>query len=247
MNRRPPISNRADRGLHPALRALCLAPLAFLVACATAGPGSGPPTLSPQTGQPYRVGPPDNLRISILPEPEILRDVVVRPDGMISVDLIGDVPAAGRTVDEISKDIERRIGRFKRDARASVALVAALSTEITVLGEVGRPSTFPLERETRVIEALGTVGGPSLFADENGVRVIRVVEGVPQIYMVNIDAIQKGDLSTNLTLQGGDIIVVPPSGFARVGYAIQSLLFPFQQLLGLGSRVSTTVISGGAL
>ena len=69
----------------------------------------------------YRVGPPDLLDITILPDPVIEREVVVRPDGMISVDLVGDIPAAGRTTEEIAADVEARIGRFKRDARVTVA------------------------------------------------------------------------------------------------------------------------------
>ena len=134
------------------LLALLVAPLA--VACTT--PGVAPPMAS---SQPYTVGPPDELRVSVLPEPEIQREVIVRPDGMISVDLIGDIPAAGRTTSEIAADIEKRIARYKRDARVTVALKASLSSQVTVLGEVVRPMTFPLARETRISEALGMVGG----------------------------------------------------------------------------------------
>ena len=128
---------------------LCLAAL-WLGACATS---EGPPP--PPVSQPYRIGPPDQLHVTILPEPLIERTVVVRPDGMISIDLVGDIPAAGRTAQEVADDIQLRISRFKRDASVTVALSESLSTEITVLGEVTRPSTFPLSRETHLIEALG--------------------------------------------------------------------------------------------
>lgn len=218
-----------------ALRRSILALLALLVgACTTlAGP---PPDSEP--GRPYRIGPPDVLIITILPAPEIQRSVTVRPDGMISIDLVGDIPAAGRTTEEVGKDIEQRLSRFKRDASVTVALAQSLSSEITVLGEVGRPSTFALSRETRLIEAIGTVGGPRPFANKDAVRIIRFVDGQTKIFKVDLQAIEEGDLSTNYLLQGGDVIVVPPTLLARVGYAIQSVLFPFQPILGTATSVS---------
>lgn len=209
--------------------------------CAGAGGGSPP---APEPGA-YRVGPPDTLRITVLPEPVIEREVVVRPDGMISIDLIGDVAAAGRRPEEIAADIQTRIGRFKRDAHVTVALAAALSTEITVLGEVTRPSTFPLTRQTRIVEAIGSVGGTRVFAAKGRVRLIRMQEGRTRVIRVDLDAIQSGDLKTNYLLQGGDLVYVPPGTMASVGYVLQAVLFPFQQIIGFGTSVTTTVFTGG--
>ena len=214
-----------------------------LAACA--GPGGGPPGGGPDARGAYRVGPPDQLKISILPDPVIEREVVVRPDGMISVDLVGDVPAAGRTTEEIARDVETRIARFKRDARVTVALAAALSSEVTVLGEVGHPATFPLSRQTRVVEAIGTVSGTTTFAKVDDIRLIRAAEGKASVYRVNLSAIQKGDMRTNYVLQGGDLVYVPPGRMAAIGYAIQAVLFPFQQLIGFGTSVATKVYTGG--
>jgi polysaccharide export outer membrane protein len=182
----------------------------------------------------YRVGPPDVLTINVLPEPVIERSVTVRPDGMISMDLVGDVPAIGRTVDEISADIERRISRFKRDASVTVMLASALSTEITVFGEVRGPAAFPLQKDTRVAEAIGKVGGETLFANVRKIRVIRSGGGETAVYDVNLSAIRRGDLSTNIELVSGDIVYVPPTVFARIGYAVNALLLPFQPFMGIG-------------
>jgi polysaccharide export outer membrane protein len=225
--------------LVPASIAALLLAFSVTACSSTGGPPPGPQTMA------YRVGPPDQLRITILPEPLIEREVVVRPDGMISVDLIGDVPAAGRSTEEISEDIQNRISRFKRDARVTVALYAALSTEVTVLGEVGRASTFPLARQTRVVEALGTVGGTGVYAATSRLRLIRTAEGKTQVYKVDLAAIQNGDMRTNYLLQGGDLIYVPPGVMASIGYTLQAVLFPFQQLLGFGGQVSTKVFTGG--
>jgi polysaccharide export outer membrane protein len=225
------------------LRWLALGVWLGALACASTGDAPPPST----EGQPYRVGPPDQLQINILPEPAIERQVVVRPDGMISVDLVGDIPAAGRTTEEIGRDVETRIGRYKRDARVTVSLVQSLSTEITVLGEVNRPFTFPLDRETRLIEALGRVGGAKNFADKNDIRVIRFEDGQSRVYKVDLKAIEKGDLSSNILMRGGDIVYVPPTTLASIGYTLQMVLWPFQQLLGMGGNVSTTVVTGGAV
>lgn len=223
--------------------AICLCLGAFwLGACASS---EGPPP--PPTSQPYRIGPPDQLHVTVLPEPLIERTVVVRPDGMISIDLVGDIPAAGRTAQEVADDIQRRISRFKRDASVTVALSESLSTEITVLGEVTRPSTFPLSRETHLIEALGQVGGTRTFAAKSRIRIVRFEDGQTKVYQADLKSIESGDLSTNYLLQGGDVVIVPPTRMAAVGYALQSLLFPFQQLMGFGTRVTTTVVTGGAL
>jgi polysaccharide export outer membrane protein len=230
------MSTRSRVALLAAL-ATCLA-----MGCATA---QNAPPPAPET-QAYRIGPPDKLEISILPDPPIVRQVTVRPDGMISVDLVGDIPAAGRTTEEVAHDIQTRISRFKRDANVTVALQQSLSTEITVLGEVGGGTTFPLTKDTRLIEAIGKVGGAGQFAAKDNVRIIRLVDGRTQVLSADLDAIESGDLSTNYLLQGGDIIVVPPTFLAKTGYAIQSVLFPIQQLLGFGAQVTTRVVTGGA-
>jgi polysaccharide biosynthesis/export protein len=219
------------------------ATVALLGACASTGAPPPPPL---PTAQPYRVGPPDQLEIHVLPEPVIERTVVVRPDGMISIDLVGDIPASGRTTEEIAGDIKRRIQRFKRDASVTVSLRQSLSTEITVLGEVSRPATFPLTRETRVVEAIGLVGGPRLFAAKTRIRVIRFEDGQTRVYQTDLRAIERGDLSSNYLLVPGDIVVVPPTRVASVGYTLSALFFPINQLFGTGARATTTVMTGGA-
>ena len=221
---------------------LAAAALAFSsIGCAS--PTVNPPP--PPEMLPYRVGPPDNLMITILPDPAIERSATVRPDGMISIDLVGDVPAAGRTTAEIAQDIQGRISRFKRDASVNVSLSSSLSTEITIIGEI-RSTTFPLQRETRLIEAIGIVGGMRQMSDLDDVRIIRVEDGQVKILTANIKAIQQGDLSTNYTLRGGDLVYVPPTLGAKIGYWVQGIFFPLQSILGLGAKVGGAVATGGA-
>lgn len=231
-----PIVRRASSA--PSWRAswICVALVFLTLGCGTrpAAPPAPPATDS------YIVGAPDQLLVHILPEPVIEREVRVRPDGMISIDLVGDVQAGGRTPREIAQTIEREISRFKRDATVNVEVVSSPSRFITIFGEVGTPSNLPLQRQTRVTEAIGQVGGTRPFASLNNVRVIRHLGSKAEVLEVHLKDIQRGDLSTNIVLQEGDLIVVPPTLLARIGYTLQMIFFPFQPV------VSTAGSIGGA-
>ena len=158
------------------------------------------------------VGAPDQLHVTILPDPAIERDVVVRPDGMISIDLIGDVPAAGRSVGEIASDVEQRIARFKRGAAVTVSLVAAASNSITVLGEVHAPQSFALLKQMRVAEAIAVVGGPISSPERRTASGSCAAAAARRSCIWSTStAIQGGDLRTNIVLAEGDIVYVPPT------------------------------------
>jgi len=225
----PTVDVRSHSVIRLSLLLLCI----MSVACSTT---PEPPIAAP-TPQEYRVGPPDALTITVLPEPVLRSDVTVRPDGMISVDLIGDIPASGRTVTEIARDIEERVVRFKRDARATVAVRAAQSSTVTVLGEVRANGNFALQMDTRVIEAIGLRGGLTIYASQHA-KLVRTDGATTQVIPIDIAAITAGDLRTNYLLQQGDLIVVPPTWLATIGYYMQQFLFPFQPALSLGTTIA---------
>jgi polysaccharide biosynthesis/export protein len=185
----------------------------------------------------YKIGPPDRLTVTVLPDPPVVENVVVRPDGMVTIQLVGDVLAGGRTTEELAVDIQNRIGRFKRGALVTVALAGAESAVISVFGEVRGPTTFPLTRQMRVAEAIGTVGGPTLFANEDSIQLVRP-GSPPRVYDVDLEAIRDGDLRTNLQVYGGDIIYVPPTVLVEIGYVIQQVLFPFTPFFGVAGVAS---------
>jgi polysaccharide export outer membrane protein len=218
--------------------AVVLALIAAAVGCATKG--ATPPV--PKPSGPYRVGAPDELLVIVMPEPQIARPVVVRPDGMISFDLVGDVQAAGRTVEEIAAEIQKRIAAFIRGPKVTVSLVASRSESVTILGEVLRPSSFPLTKETRIAEALGLVSGPTLLAAKSRIKVVRSEGQTTRIVQVNLDAIEDGDLSTNLVLTGGDVVVVPPTVSASIGYAIRGFFYPITAIFGIGGPATRAVL-----
>ena len=221
--------------LGRSLRIGTVLPLLFLGAC-IARPV--PPPVSPPPAT-YRIGAPDVLSVSILPDPGIEREVVVRPDGRISIDLIGDVMASGRTPEQLAKIVLEEISRYKRDAVVTVSLLQSRSSTITIFGQVASPGSRVLDRETRLAEAIGSAGGTNLFASKGRVRVIRSNPRETKILQVNLRHIEYGDQSTNYLLQDGDIIVVPPNAFARVGFVLQTLLFPFQQIFSAGLGAAT--------
>ena len=241
---RQPAPSRRDVGLTRFGRGFSIVVLGILflgvTGCSTPDP-MPPPPVPPVSG--YVVGAPDELLISILPEPEISREVRVRPDGMISIDLIGDVQAAGRTPFEIAAAIQQEIGRFKRDAAVNVMVVNSPSQFVTVYGEVVRPGTFPLDTDTRLSEAIGRVGGARPFASLNSIRVIRTIGQETQVILVRLSDISKGDLSTNIAIRKGDLIIVPPTMMAKIGYAVQMLLFPFQPLIS-GAAAAGSIAAG---
>jgi len=187
----------------------------------------------------YQVGAPDRLRVFVVPDPVIEREVTVRPDGFLTIDLIGDVEASGRTTNEIAADIEERIARYKRGARVTVSVEAPRTDMITVFGEVRGPASFPLERETSVAEAIGLVGGPTLYGAKDKIRVVRFQGAATEVLSVNLEAIQYGDLSSNFLLTGGDIVIVPPSVLGKISQTMQVVLAPLHPVLGLaGSAMS---------
>lgn len=245
--------NRYDasrfRGAPPARRRRVLAALGGAVLAVATGCSSVQPMpAAPKEPGVYRIAPPDELNVSVLPDPPIDRSVTVRPDGKISIDLVGDVQAAGRTTEEIAAEIQERIAKFKRDPVVTVSLVRSVSSAVTVLGEVTASNNFPLDKDTRLIEAIGRVGGTTQFAAKSRIRVVRTEpDGSTVVLPVNLDRIQSGDLSTNVLLKAGDIVYVPPTIAASIGYWIAGITYPFTQILGFGGNVAVKVFSGGAL
>lgn len=191
----------------------------------------------------YRIGAPDNLTIRILPDPAIVQeDVVVRPDGRISVNLIGDVQAAGRTTEEVAADIQQRIARYKRSANVTVSVDRARASSVVIFKDQGEGQRIELDKETRVIEAIAQAGGTTLFSRRGKTRLIRFNGTETEVIRINLAAIQRGNLSTNIVLVGGDIIVIPPTVLARFGYFMQALLYPFNGLTGAATSTAGLIV-----
>ncbi len=186
------------------MAALC-AMLMFLPwGCLAAPPAA--PLLDPD----YRLGPEDALKISVWKDESLTQEVVVRPDGMISFPLVGDVPAEGKTVEEMKEDLVKRLSRFIPKPPVSVAVTKVNSYKIYVIGKVNRPGEFLLGHYTDVMQALSLAGGLTPFAAENQIRVLRRINGEQVVYPFRYGDVRQGkELSRNIMLQRGDVVIVP--------------------------------------
>lgn len=183
------------------------------------------------SSEPYRVGPSDELNIRVLPDPAIeMPELHVRPDGKISVELIGDVPAAGRTTDEIAAEITQRMEQYRQAPSVSVSLVEPGSTTVSVIGEVREAGSFALDRDIRVAEVVAMAGDATELAATSRIRVVRRQGDQTILYLANLDQIRGGDGSTDILLQKGDLVVVPAAKPVVAGYKIRRALYPIESL-----------------
>ena len=163
----------------------------------------------------FLLGPEDVLNITVWKNQDLSREVVIRPDGMISMPLIGDVPAATLTANNLAKRIGDRLTEYMASPIVSVQLKEVNSYFIYVLGEVTRPGKYPLKSYANVMQGISLAGGFSPFAKKNKIKVLRVTtNGSSEKHQIEIpvqyDDILKGNATVgNFYLRSGDVIVVP--------------------------------------
>ena len=158
----------------------------------------------------YHLGPEDVVMISVWKDENLTRDAIVRPDGMVSFPLIGDVPAMGHTVEEVRQDIAKRLARFIPNPHVSVAITKLQSYKVYVMGRVTKPGEYLVGHYTDVLQALSLAGGLTPFASENDIKIIRRENGDPRVFMFRYGDVQKGrDLNQNILLERGDVVMVP--------------------------------------
>jgi polysaccharide export outer membrane protein len=158
----------------------------------------------------YLVGPGDVLQIFVWKEPELSRDVTVRLDGRMTLPLLGDVEAAGRTPQVLGDELTKSLGRFLEAPRVSVGVSQANSSRFYVVGQVGKPGEFPLSGRTTFLQALAVAGGFKDFAKTDAILIVRQERGGQNVIPVNYKKIEDGrDIGQNILLRPGDTIVVP--------------------------------------
>jgi polysaccharide export outer membrane protein len=187
---------------------------ATLASCATYLP---PPAVAAQAPL-YRIGPGDGLYIFVWENKDISTQVTVRPDGRISFPLASDVLAAGKTPVQLAHDIERRLTRYVKEPMVTVLVnnfVGEYSEQIRVVGEAARPAALPYRRGMTVLDAMIAVGGLTQYAAGNQARLTRTVaRGIKETYALELDRLLKdGDVSANVPLEPGDIVIIPQTLF----------------------------------
>jgi polysaccharide export outer membrane protein len=158
----------------------------------------------------YIIGPSDVLNIVFWREKELSSEVLVRPDGKISMPLLNDVMAAGLTPEQLRRTLADAAKRYIEDPVVTVVVKQINNNRVFVMGQVRNPGPFVLTGPTTVLQALAMAGGFTDFADRGHVLVTRVENGAQSTFTFNYDTVvRKGDLSGNLLLKAGDTIVVP--------------------------------------
>lgn len=166
----------------------------------------------------YRIGVDDVVQVSVWRNPDLSVSVPVRPDGKISVPLIGDVDAGGRHPQDVAEDIKGKLSTYVRDPQVAVILTELRSHEylarVRVTGAVRQPVSLPYRQGMSVLDAVLAAGGTNEFASADNTRLYRKEGDSVKTFPIKLDRIlKKGDLSTNLPVQAGDVVTVPERAF----------------------------------
>jgi polysaccharide export outer membrane protein len=163
----------------------------------------------------YIVGSGDSLNIIVWRNPELSMNVPVRPDGKITTPLIDELVVQGKTPAEIGRDIEKRLGDYVRDPKVSVVVtsfVGPYSQQIRVIGEAAKPQFLPFKQQMTLLDVMIAVGGLTDFAAGNDATIVRASEHAQ--YAVRLkDLIKRGDISANVDMKPGDVLIIPQSFF----------------------------------
>lgn len=158
----------------------------------------------------YIVQPGDILTISVWREKDLQGEVAVRPDGGINFPLAGDIVVAGKTIEQIQKDIAAKLTKYVPDPVVTTIVKQSQGNKIYVVGKVNKPGEYVSNRTIDVMQALSMAGGPNPYASVNKIKILRRVNGEQKTFLFKYSRVEKGeDLEQNIILQGGDIVVVP--------------------------------------
>jgi polysaccharide export outer membrane protein len=174
------------------------------------------PAIAASSNYRYVIGPGDVVNIVVFRNPELSMSVPVRPDGNISAPLVEDLPAIGKDATTLARDIEKALSKFIRDPVVTVVVtsfVGPYSEQIRVLGEAAKPQVLSYKQKMTLLDVMIAVGGVTDFADGNAASILRTSEGNKQ-YSVRIkDLMKRGDVSANVEMKPGDVVIIPQSWF----------------------------------
>lgn len=158
----------------------------------------------------YVIGPEDVLGILFWREPDMSGDVTVRPDGKISLPLVGEVTASGLTPDALREELQKAAARFLADANVAVVVRQVKSRDVFITGQVAHPGAFPLTGPRTIMQLIALAGGLSEYADANSITVMRIENGRQRSFQFHYRDVARGKaVAQNIQLQPGDTVVVP--------------------------------------
>ncbi len=191
--------------------------LLTLSGCATQHPLLPSATGQERYSTKYRVAPGDSVQLFVWRNPEVSTTVPVRPDGFLSAPLLEDIPAAGKTPTELARDIEEELSVYLREPLVTVIVngfVGIYSEQIRIVGEASEPQALLYRDEMTLLDVMIAVGGLTDFADGNAATIVRVEDGESNQYTVFVeDLIKDGDITANVDMKPGDILIIPEAWF----------------------------------
>jgi polysaccharide export outer membrane protein len=194
---------------------LAIAVAALVISgCASSNPPA--PAAAASADYSYKIGPGDNLNIVVWRNPELSMSVPVRPDGKISAPLIDDLNAMGKDSTSLARDIEKELAKFIRDPVVTVIVtgfVGPYSEQIRVIGEAAKPQILAYKQKMTVLDVMIAVGGITDFADGNRATILRTSENNAQYNVRLKDLVKGGDVSANVEMKPGDVLIIPQSWF----------------------------------
>jgi polysaccharide biosynthesis/export protein len=182
-----------------------------------------------QLRQEYLIGDEDVLHITVWQNPDLETEVIVRPDGMVSCPLIGDVPASGMSVTQLTRDMTQRFGEYVRDPQVSISIRKIGGKRVIILGQVVQPGIVSAGGAMRVMDAIGMAGGFTKDAVPSSTVIIRGGFVGAKAQKLNLSKVFKGDLHDNIDLQSQDIIFVPKKFIADLNYFLEQVLDPLSR------------------
>lgn len=194
-------------------RAAGLTAVLVVAGCHNAPPLPPAPPASALPSNEYIIGPGDKLTIFVWRNPELSISVDVRPDGRLSIPLVEDVVAIGKTPTQLARELEQRLSKYIKEPVVTViaqGFVGPFSEQVRVIGEAAEPRALPYRTDMTVLDAMIEVGGLTRYAAGNDSVIVRTANGKQFTYAVHLDSlIRDGDVSSNVALQPGDILIIP--------------------------------------
>ncbi|NEX64127.1 XrtA/PEP-CTERM system exopolysaccharide export protein [Noviherbaspirillum galbum] len=195
----------------------CILLAAGLGGCATPGAGQVSASKDAPFQHDYLIGPGDNLQISVWRYPDVSVTAPVRPDGKITTPLVEDLQASGKTSTELAREIEKSLAKFIKDPVVTVTVTGfsgPYGEQIKIIGQAVKPQALPYKNGMSLMDVLIAVGGITPYASGNQARVMRQADGKMVKLPVRLsDLLKDGDLSANMPMRPGDVLVIPESFF----------------------------------
>lgn len=197
--------------------AACIAACAIaLTGCAGVAPYAPAPSTVTAPIERYRIGPLDTLNVVVWRNPELSTTVTVRPDGMISTPLVEDIQAAGNNPATLAREIEKALSRYIREPVVSVVVSGfqgVYADQIRIVGEAAKPQAVAYRQNMTILDVMIQAGGMTDYADGNNAVLVRGAEKGKQYRVRLKDLLRRGDISANVAMMPGDIVIIPQSWF----------------------------------